>query len=142
MQKNLANGANIGFDNTGTNLNSTNVQGAIEELDSAINRGSISVTADGVKTYKTLLNELYALIDNTKLSSNTYIDFSSSIFRYARPFDSGYSFFLSYGNSSVEIIDHFLVHPSNSLYTEYLNGNISSYQDGVAASGAKIELYY
>lgn len=103
---------------------------------------SVSVTADGVKTYKTLLNELYALIDNTKLSSTTYIVFSSSIFRYSREFDVGYSFFLSYGNENLEIIDHFLVHPSDSLYTESLNGNISSYQDGVATSGTTITLVY
>lgn len=132
------------MDGTDVYVNNTKVpyNGGELALKSDINKGSINVTADGVKTYKTLLNELYALIDDTKLSSTTYIVFSSSIFRYSRPFDGGYSFFLSYGNASLEIIDHFLVHPSNSLYTEYLNGNISSYQDGVAASGAKIELYY
>lgn len=30
--------------------------------------GSISVTADGVKTYQALLNELYALVDTTKIT--------------------------------------------------------------------------
>ena len=34
----------------------------------ALERGSVSVTANGVKTSQTLLNELYALVDKTKLS--------------------------------------------------------------------------
>lgn len=40
----------------------------------------VSVTADGVKTYGTLLNELFALIDSTKITMDSKVVISGSIF--------------------------------------------------------------
>ena len=37
------------------------------------NSNSVSVVADGTKTYATLLNELYALIDFSKVTRNTFV---------------------------------------------------------------------
>ena len=102
----------------------------------------VEVTADGVKTYENLLNELYALIDSTKLSLSSYIKIGNNSFRYSRVYNNGYSFVLCYGDTVNEAIDHFLVKSTNSLYTEWLNGTITQYQSNTPTSGTKITLYY
>lgn len=60
----------VSYDNTGSGLNATNVQAAIDELAGG-GAGSISVTGDGTKTNSQLLDELFALIDFTKVSYKT-----------------------------------------------------------------------
>ena len=62
--------SDVSYDNTLSGLNAVNVQGAIDEL---ANPGSASVTADGVKTWSTLFNELFALVNVNKISVNTCI---------------------------------------------------------------------
>lgn len=57
--------AQISYDGTASGLTAGDVQEAIDEL---ANKGSVSVTANGVKSYSALLNELYALINSTKIS--------------------------------------------------------------------------
>ena len=60
----------VSYDNTGSGLTATNVQDAIDEIAGA-SAGSISVTGDGSKTNSQLLDELFALIDFSKVSSKT-----------------------------------------------------------------------
>lgn len=43
----------------------------LTNVENAINKGYVEVLADGVKTYATLLNELYALADLSKLSATS-----------------------------------------------------------------------
>ena len=57
----------VSFDNTGTGFTATNVEDALKE----IKPGSVSVTADGIKTIAEVLNDLFALVDITKISANT-----------------------------------------------------------------------
>ena len=65
----------VTYDNTSSGLSATNVQDAIDEVYNAIpgSAGSVSVTADGVKTYSQLLDELYALIDTTKINRKSIL---------------------------------------------------------------------
>ncbi len=63
----------ITFNNEDTDLVAEEVESAIKEVNAKFDKGSVSVTADGVKTMGTLLNELFALIDNTKVSPNATI---------------------------------------------------------------------
>lgn len=49
----------------------TSIVNAINELADDV---KVSVTADGVKTYGQLLDELYALIDNAKLNSKSVVE--------------------------------------------------------------------
>ena len=77
----------------GTMLNITNITGAPvvnpsdiilsngESVENALVRGEISVTADGVKTFKTLLNELYLLIDPAKMSDASVFDMGDAYLR-------------------------------------------------------------
>ena len=71
----------ITFDNTGTDLVSEEVESAIKEVNAKFDRGSVSVTADGVKTFGQLFNELYALIDSSKLSIKSLLTIDGTIFR-------------------------------------------------------------
>lgn len=45
---------------------------SISQLNTDLNKGEVSVTGDGTKTYTQLLNELYALVDRTKLDGKSY----------------------------------------------------------------------
>ena len=47
----------------------------IQELTAKVERGSVSVTADGVKTWSEMFDSLWALIDFTKLSHNSTLRF-------------------------------------------------------------------
>lgn len=56
----------------------------VEDLKDAVFKGSVSVTADGNKTYTTLLNELFSNVDMSKIGDSTkYIDESSSSANYS-----------------------------------------------------------
>lgn len=52
----------------------------VEELKEAVFRGSESVTADGVKTWETLLNELRAKIDLTKVTIYSVLTWNGDIY--------------------------------------------------------------
>ena len=74
----------VSYDNSGSGLTASNVQDAIDEIAASITPTSISVTGDGVKTYKDVLDELFSLVDITKITANTYIDFHDSAHRIAK----------------------------------------------------------
>lgn len=60
----------------GTNVEVTNVSNIIKE----VNKGSVSVSSDGTKTFATLLNELYALIDMSKMSIHSKLAVGGYLF--------------------------------------------------------------
>ena len=70
----------ITFDPTGTGLNpaDTDVDKAIKDLDGMINKGSITVTSDGVKTLGQILTELFNSIDSSKINANSYLKVSNA----------------------------------------------------------------
>lgn len=67
----------ITFDPTGTALDpsDTDVDSAIRELSAKVSPGSVSVTADGIKTYGQLLAGLYALVDSGKINAKSYLTY-------------------------------------------------------------------
>ena len=69
----------ITFNNEDTDLVSRKVGSAIKEVNAKFDRGSVKITADGVKTYVTLLNELFALLDLDKVSPASIIRIGSSM---------------------------------------------------------------
>lgn len=56
-----------------TGMTADDVQEGIAELKSDLDKGSISITADGVKTYATLFSELANLIDFTKMRDKSVL---------------------------------------------------------------------
>ena len=98
--------SDIGYDNTSSGLSATKVQGAIDEVEAqitALNKGSVSVTANGSETFRELLHRLYVLLDLSKVNSNTIIDYRVP---FISPKFNGYIFhFSSYGGNNNDGID-------------------------------------
>lgn len=57
----------------GTTYSSHKIDQELTSINSKIDKGSVSVTSDGVKTISTLMNTLYALIDKTKISKDSVL---------------------------------------------------------------------
>ena len=51
----------------------TDLVSAVNEVNGKFDRGSVSVTADGVKSYAALLNELSALVDYSKITKDALL---------------------------------------------------------------------
>ena len=116
------------------------------ELNSDINRGEVSVQADGVKTNRTLLNELFALVDMTKVTYNSKLIIGANVFSLTRKGNN----FLSFGCSMYISDIRTLVTVLNSSTSEYAiaviatNGTVS-YTNGsysVASSDTIFTLKY
>lgn len=70
--------SNCVYDNSNSGISATEVQGAIDEVVAKVDRGSVSVTADGVETYAALIGRLYASCEYGKVNTNSSIDYDSS----------------------------------------------------------------
>lgn len=114
---------------------------------SRITRESVSVTADGVKTYSQLLDSLFALIDFSKITENSVVKISSStvmqvytmsvmhpntdmhLFRLARS-----------GSQCVETVTVLL--PSGSTMGYWTGGTYTNESGNAPASGRVIAFCY
>lgn len=110
----------------------------------------VEVTADGVKTYATLLNELYALVDKSKLNNNSYMRQSSSytVYKYASHNDSSIKFFYVGGSTSNYDINLFQLgtNQEDNLYIGYSTSTsstaINNVSSNIVPNGRKLTLYY
>lgn len=113
----------------------------------AVNRGSVSVTADGVKTAGELLDQLKSAVDFSKLTNDSKIDIVDSstgihnIHRYSY-YDGGYFFDAVRLSSNINIFSIRLVPSGNSQKYIYTNGSISNTTSDVFQLGSTITLYY
>ena len=118
--------------------------------DDALSGDSVSVTADGVKTYATLLNELYALVDHNKFGRNSVlvvaVPNSNTVYaRINRNTLSNRLIFSStiIGYSNNDVLDYyFILDGSGSKYRERFNGSVTDESSTVPTNGTKITLYY
>lgn len=112
---------------------------------------SVSVTADGVKTAFTLLNELYNLVDWSKVNVRSRIQYSDTsgtkfIIPYVGVASTGHFFIgdVFYGAGTLYI--HIYRFAQNDC--EYRGKTLSStstnddYTSQVQPSGAKFEIFY
>ena len=106
----------------------------------------VEVTADGVKTYGQLFNELYAEIDATKLSEASYIEFLDSYYRLVLVRSSKYYFERTVNLNTHLYADTIQVGSSDSkivIWDIKSNGNTQSdISSTVSTIGEKITLYY
>ena len=65
-----------------TTSDKTSLVAAINEINQGGGGGSVSVTADGVKTVSQLLDALYALIDQTKVGNHSYVKYEAAAGNY------------------------------------------------------------
>ena len=70
----------VTYDNTTSGLSATNVQDALDELAQASPVGEkVSVTCDGVKTISAMLDDLYALVDFSKVTASTTLTLKGTV---------------------------------------------------------------
>lgn len=137
------------FDPTGTSLSSTNAEDAIKEVDAKVDRGSVSVTADGVKTYDTLLTELYAAVDASKISrmSKLSILYASGAeetysVMYIDRVGNEYEFSVAQGSNSGMYIKRVRI-GSSRIFAKYNASSLAeNYLSSVPTSGDTFTLYY
>lgn len=103
---------------------------------------SVSVTSDGVKTYGQLLNELYALVDKSKIE-NSYIIHSNFKFYFERIENGNELFYTSSRLSAYNT--QFVGMRLKTAYSQYVfwvSNELTDSTSDVPSSGATITLYY
>lgn len=114
------------------------------------NRGSVSVTADGVKTYAQLFNELAGLADYSKFSPNATLTIGSGIWNL-NSLSNGYYYFstsgLSGGNMETDVVEltsasvsacHFY----NTVIQSNSNVTFTDYSNSVLPAGTVLKIHY
>lgn len=121
---------------------SKQVVGAINEIKSALSdlKSSISVTADGVKTWSTIFNSLYSLVDSTKVNAKSMLEIGSNVL----PISGIGTFYAFSGVTNDDISRYVTIKSSGSQYrvTNITTDTISNWDTNVPNSGTQITLYY
>ena len=141
-----------------TDLNYNNIpasdvtygSGSVEDALDELNRGSASVTANGVKTLSTLLDELFALVDMSKVGIYTkllfpdtaaihtvfsVVQFTSSDIVLTAPY--------AWASANESVLRTFNMKSSGSqYYWSRTNGTIGNGSSNVVDNGLIITLYY
>lgn len=115
---------------------------------------SVSVTADGVKTYATLLNELQALVDYSKITRNTalvtVVSDERTIYRLSQHLESNGRLCFDrtrvFVPSTYKITSYTYILQSNNSHLYYAhystNYDFGDADASVPASGATFTIYY
>lgn len=123
----------------------TSVEQAIGELQKPT--FSVMVTADGVKTYEQLLNELYGLINFDKINVKSVLKHNGVIYQVVRA-SSTYARFTCTDVTTSDIQNETMrIQSTSSRYfiskiTTSPTVTITNLSSTVATSGVKIELFY
>lgn len=124
------------------------VAGELEELMDAVNRGSYSVVADGVKTYADLLSELYNLVTPTNfINHSETLVFSIAAYKLrVSSFDNVNRFYV--GTSYIDSNYHSIifgaglyVDPNGCFYGYSDNGIFTDLSNIVPTAGAVFTIY-
>lgn len=104
----------------------------------------VEVTADGVKTYAQLLNELYALIDSDKITNESKLVYNNqTVYSLSGKYSNGYRFGMVYEiNSSAFKLQYIYIHSTTSLLMSCSNTTTTDSSDSTPSSGIKFTLYY
>lgn len=113
-----------------------------EQIANVISGGSVSVTTDGVKTYQNLLNELYTLIDITKVSGKSYLKYKDFIYIPTYLTDSVIQFGCNSITSQKVSAIRATLRTSTSAYDNVNGTTYTNESTVVPASGSTITIYY
>ena len=134
---------------TANNAQSTAVlaKNEADEALAAVNRGSVSVTADGEKTCAALLGELFALIDPLKITNHSKLVVVDEIYRLDRLASNAYIFHNSRIHSGyVGFSEYRLVSTGSTHYTATVATNAVTINEDSATTtptnGTTFTLYY
>lgn len=133
----------VTYDNTGSGLSATDVQDAIDEVNAKFDKGFISVTADGSKTIKTLLNELYALINTAKINKNSTFTYGGTEVSHMVHYEPGNQFVFtnSAARASSWKIGSYTV-SANSIARTCIDGTITDISSSIPVTGTTIIIEY
>ena len=111
-----------------------------------VDQGYISVTADGVKSYGQLLNELYALMDISKITIRSIYYDGSSILPIGRKATNDIRYFATYVEID-KVLSYDVIFKSNdsAIYMSISSGStttITNYTNNIPTSGSKFYIYY
>jgi len=134
----------ITYDNTVSGLTAANVQTAIDELASASAGETTAVIADGVKTYKQILEALYLLIDASKITPQAVIVEDAGTFKNVCPIvrmdGSKYNFTRVYLSTT---LDSLMFEVGSTSYFKQGTGNtVSDSSAVVPANGRTYKIIY
>lgn len=102
----------------------------------------VEVVADGVKTYGTLLNELYIASDLSKVGNSTQLLIGVSIYSLIGV-ASGICYFTQVSmNSQLPAVQEIGIDSSNSYNHRYRQNQFTDLSSTVPTNGTKITLYY
>lgn len=136
----------ITFDPTGTGYNpaDTDVDKVLKEIDGQINKGSVTVYADGVKTWSSAMNELFALIDNTKIDINSRLRVGTTMYQAISESLTEYDFNTSVVTGTKVYINELSIKSAASIYrsAEIGNGTLTIYDFSTNVLGDNITLVY
>lgn len=94
----------ITFNNEDTDLVSEKVESAIKEVNAKFDKGSVSVTANGSKTYATLLTELADLVDVSKISHNSILTRNNEVY-HAEIISPGIGYYFKHTNANASAMN-------------------------------------
>ena len=139
------NASDITFDNTGTDLVSENVEDAIVEVNEKYSPKSVSVTADGTKTYKQLLIALWGIADISKVNGKSVLNIGSSAewdtLTNVKHGPTRMDFSETVNNGTVVTNYYIFISSSNAIYRK-VGDSSSDFSNTVPASGTQIKLTY
>jgi len=107
----------------------------------------VEVTADGVKTYATLLNEIATEMDFSKVRDNAYLAIiltngNKNISVLRANYGTSVTFFQGLSESAGARIRTYYIEDSNSQFEESTGSSYSDKSTTKPANGTKITLYY
>lgn len=123
----------------------TSVVAAINEVNDKADRGSVSVTADGVKTLGALLTELDALIDYSKITPNTTLVSDGAFAHVEFASNNGAYFLKSMMHTNRIDFEEYRVSGVSSALVVSVSTTGTTYTtdtDTVPTSGTEFTLYY
>ena len=121
----------------------TSIVNAINEtFDALPSGGSISVTADGVKTASALLDDLFALIDASKINAKSVLMYGINPYQINAISAGGYEFTMTICTASNTLVESLYAQTSGSTYYRSNNGTITNLSSTVPTASTVIELIY
>lgn len=136
--------SDVTYDNTGSGLTASDVQDAIDEINTNLpgNDGSVSVTGDGIKTYGQICTELFSLINASNVSHKSFLEWDSGATKFYSPLcrqGSDYGFEFSNPNGR----NYFKISSASEVNSfTYSTAAYSDASTAVFPSGNILTLYY
>ena len=135
--------AGTSFDNSGTNYVSNNVEGALKEVGP---KGEVSVTADGVKTRSQILDELFSLVDTTKIGPRSVlVEAGASVQLFINSVTSVTFTCFTLTAAALSLQKYLITASGSSLSRWAIDGNGATYSDlsaTVPGSGSVYKVLY